>query len=372
MSSSPDSSMNIFQEGWEEDLHPYACGQCQGVFLIPSGSSTTQCPYCCQDDLMSLGADMFQQQELYTQAPEGFHSPTVSQDRIIQSLKDFQRGIPFHPQDLDINQVQHRLKLLYLPFWWVDVQAKSNWNAEMGFDYQVVSHQEYNNNGVWQTKEHLRTQTSWEERLGQLDRTYHNMPAPALEEWEEIEGAIGSFSLQQAETFQPRTLNGSAYQLPTLVPKDAWPFAEVKLHQIAAKECQQASEAQHVRRFHWSPAYLNPNWTQVLVPVYTSFYRDDEGQANPLLIHGMTGKLYGQQRSSVKKAKKIAIQIGLIGLAVIGLALGLLYFGPEVSEQDLLKIGAFLLLALAGIALSRVPVAKSFNRKQIQSDIWKL
>ncbi|MEM7369358.1 MAG: hypothetical protein AAF587_12215 [Bacteroidota bacterium] len=372
MSSSSTSSTNEFLQGWEEDLHPYACGECQGVFLVPSGKSSSTCPFCRQEGLMALGGEIFADQALYTQAPEGYLAPTLSQEQIINGLTKFQKGIPFHPKDLDIDELQRRLSLLYLPFWWVDVHVKGRWNAEMGFDYQVVSHQEYHNNGQWKTKEQLRTQTRWEERLGLLERSYQNTAAPALENWEEIKASIGSFAVQKARVFQPSILNGTAYQLPSIVPKDAWPSAEVHLHKIVATECQRACDAQHVRRFHLSPLYANHNWTQVLVPVYTTFYKDEFQESHPILIHGISGQLIGRERASAKKAKKIALQIGLIGMGVLAAALGLLFILEPITHEQSIQLVAFLAVGLLGLSLSRVPLAKAFNRKQPKKELWSL
>ena len=370
MSVDSDKQSDQFLLGWEEQLSPYACGTCQGVFLIPPASSKERCPYCHHEGLMSLGADLFSDQDLYTQQPEGYLSSQLGQEKLQQQLEKFKNEIPFKPEDLTLEKLKQRSSLIYLPIWWVDVSTQAVWNAEMGFDYQVVSHQEYFNNEQWETKEHLRTQVRWEERLGKIDFTFDNTPVPAMEHWEELIAAIGDFPVQQALPYQAEKLKGTAYQFPSIVPKDAWATAAPTLHKLAAHTCKEAASAQHVRRFHWQPEFGKQTWTQVLVPVYTSYYLDDEQQVHPILIHGLTGKLIGRKRASVKRAKRIASIMGLIGLAILATIVGGGLMGEYLAPQEAIGVGSVLVTLLAILVFSRVPKARSFNQQQPLSDIW--
>ena len=370
MKPSASSENNVFLSGWEQELNPYACSSCQGVFLVPAGQSYSLCPYCYQSSLMALGGEMFLDQELYTNPPEGYLAAEISREQLKQQLKQFEKSILFSSKDCSTSLLLERLRLLYLPFWWVDVQIQSKWFAEMGFDYQVVSHQEYLSNGKWKTKETQRTKTRWEERLGTLERSYENTPAPALEHWPVLLNSIGGFPLHKALPFQAEVERTSAYQLPSLVPKEAWPETEIQLHELAARDCMKAADAQHIRRFQWSPTFRDHSWTQLLVPVYTTHYMDENNDPQPVLIHGLTGQLLGRKRASIRKAKRIAFVIGGILFASLAGIVFWLWSQASLPLAELMGIGLFVAILISGLMLSIVRRARSFNEQQPKRDIW--
>lgn len=363
-------SKNSFYAGWQAELKPYSCSSCQGVFLLGKGVSSGHCPFCSQPDLSELGLEIFEGQKLYTNPPEGWAKAQIGKKDLYWRMGEFVRSIPFPPEDCQVDKLIDRMQLLYLPGWWVDVDIDAQWNAEMGFEYEVVSHKEKFKHSNWTTEEHRRTLTRWEERIGTIKTTFHNTAANALEKWEEIENAIGSFERANEEAFEGIFDEGLSVQIPQIVPKQAWPNAEVQLYDIALQSCQEAAEAEHSRLFHWKASFTNQNWTQVLYPVFTTYYLDEEGNRQPVMIHGLTGKIYGRKKASLTKAKKYQIKMAAIILGLltaIGLIAGL---GKHVPFSMLLQ---FLALGAVGGIIYIVSImhrAKSFNRDQPFEDLW--
>jgi hypothetical protein len=146
----------------------------------------------------------------------------------------------------------------------------------MGFNYEIVSHREQFKNSNWQTERVKERRVRWEQRLGRLNRRYENQAAPALEEQEQVEVKIGRFNLKEEKPFHPGDLTGTIVRLPNRPPEDAWNEVVVGLQTAVAQDCRLASEADHTRGFKWSPHFANQQWTQLLLPIYTSYYLDDD------------------------------------------------------------------------------------------------
>jgi hypothetical protein len=155
-------------------------------------------------------------------------------------------------------------------------------------------------------------------------------------------------------------------RLPTRAPSDAWPIAETKLPRLAQEECQIAATADHIRQFRWSPTYHDQNWTQLLVPFFSTYYLDDDQLPQSVLINGHTGQVLGVRRASMKRAKQMAFI--LFGLASLFFLLSLGWAGVSVwlsgsvgGAAVLIGLGAFL-IALS--ALAPLVLVWHFNRQQ--------
>ncbi|MBN1148492.1 MAG: hypothetical protein JXA78_14635 [Anaerolineales bacterium] len=375
MDHSPDTSNESKATGnagekqivdeWKTSLKAMVCNRCDWSFLLPGDSHSKRCPHCFQDSLTPLGD---QAQGLpYTHPPELLLPFTLSAGRLSQAVQDFTRGIPFAPQDLNPKNLQGRLSRLYLPLWLVDAQVQAAWQAEAGFDYEVVSHQDrYNENrGGWVSHQVKEGRIRWEPRLGRLSRSYHNVPAPALEEHNRLQKALGGYDLTEAQAYQPEALQKAFVRLPDRSPEGAWPEARPAFQAAAEEECRRAASADHIRQFSWKPEYTNQNWSLFLLPLCSTFYLNDEGQPQAVLIHGQTGKISGPRRASMKQATRTAWIV--LGVAILIFVLSLLLSAAALVMPALLAVGALGLLAALLVGTGAIlPIATVwwFNRRQ--------
>ena len=169
------------------------------------------------------------------------------------------------------------------PRWLVDASVAATWQAEAGFDYEIVSHEEHfdGERNHWRSQEVTETRVRWEPRLGKLQRRYENVPVPALEEEALIRRQLGDFAAAQAAAYRPESLENAVVALPNRSPEDAWEEARPLFGQRARRDCKQAAGADHMRSFRWTPQFTAPQWTQLLLPVYATHYQDDDGPLSP-------------------------------------------------------------------------------------------
>jgi len=352
--------------GWGVKLETAICEQCDWRYLLPPGLLPLHCPHCFEAMLVSLegqaGDDLRR-----SHAPELMLPFTVSLTTLSWNIEEFAGNIWFAPGDLNPDNLRTRLQRLYLPMWLVDRQVQATWQAEAGFNYQVISHREsYNQNrGSWESQQVTETRVRWEPRVGRLTREYHNLAAPALEEHADLLRRLGPYNIEAAEPYQPQEMTHAIVRLPNRAPADAWPETVPALQTAAAQECQQATAADHIRDFRWAPAYQAQNWTLLLLPVYVSYYLDDDKNPQPIIMHGQSGQISGPRRASMRQAQRKALLIA--GAAAIIFTLSLLvalisFFFPPLFLAA--GIGLIIAIVIGLLAILPLVIVWQFNRSQ--------
>ena len=355
---------------WAAHLEAARCEACDWRYLLPQNSLPRQCPHCRQATLISF--DVFEDEMPPLHPPELVIPFQLTQESVAQAVNAFAKGIPFSPPDLKAANLQARLQRVYLPMWLLDSAAQAIWQAEAGFDYQVISHQARykQSRGGWVSEQTTETRIRWEPHLGRLNRVYHNIPLPALETHPALEQRLGAYTLDDAEPYTPEAIAESLLRLPDISPHNAWPQALPALQKAAAEECRRAAKADHIRQFQWRADYKDQNWTHLLLPVYATYYLDDRNTPQPVLIHGQSGRLAGTRRASMKQAQRLGLLIG--GAAVIFFLIAVFAAAASYFEESLFVFG-ILGLALAFItgllALTPVVIAWQFNQRQNERDL---
>jgi len=277
----------------------------------------------------------------------------------------FAASIWIRPKDLMPEILLERTQPIFWPLWLVDCDVVGQWQMEAGFDYQVESAKETYSNGQWVSRKQIENRIRWEPRVGEVDTHVDNVPVPALEEVQKRQKMTGPYPLDKAQDYDPAAVGSAILEVPDLPPAEAWPFALPEINKTLAKLVTRAASAQHQRNFAIKANYQHQHWTQFLLPMYTTYYLDDDGKPQVLFINGMNGSIQGPRPASQKRGQKIAgilaaIAGGLFLLALIGFLLTAIF--PPVS-----LLAAFLgVLGLgAGIA-AIVPLVwiSQWNRQQ--------
>ncbi|MGD2159000.1 MAG: hypothetical protein PVG32_19125 [Anaerolineales bacterium] len=352
-----------FREIWGSPIKPARCPNCEVAHLIPDDMENALCPACYESHLED------QPEILRPEPPELILNFIVAPDNVTNLLKDWMRGVWLRPAELDPAILTARLTRTFTPMWLVDSRVSGTWGAQMGFDYQVASSQEFYRNGRWITQEVTETRIHWEPRAGQIDRVYQNLGVPALEEHHLLVSAVGNYNWKNAQKFTPTPMANASVRVPSLLPDAAWSLAKSGFDRFAAADCQVAADAQHIEQFTIEADYLDLNWTQLLLPLYTTSYRDDDGEVYPILINGQSGRIFGSKRASQKKAWRwtgglVAAALAFILFTLLSWALaGLL---PLLSVLG----GVFLVIGLIFAVHAPIPIlwAWSHNRRNKDRD----
>lgn len=349
---------------WGAALLPAGCAKCHQTFLVLSSRLGQTCPNCASDKLSS------QPVLLRKEPPELIIPFRSTKDKLLPSLTQFVREVWLRPDDFNPQELLRRATPMFWPMWLVDSDVRGDWQAEAGFDYQVKSSQETYSDSGWRSHERVETRIRWEPRLGQLTRHYDNIAGKALSNHQELLNMIGDYRLDQAMSFKPAELNTSDVHLPDLQPESAWPSAQSNLNRMAADECQRAAGAQHIRNFIIHADYDALHWTQLLLPMYASYYTDDAGQHHSIYINGQSGKIGGVRLASQRKGWRWAGISAAIATALF--LLGLLFFAAGSALPTLSAIALLLIfLAFCAGVFAIIPAVWpwQWNRKQQEHKI---
>lgn len=311
---------------WGFPTQLLACENCNWSFLVHTEATHSKCPNCFQPKIHALDDPS----ELISYPPEQLIPFSVSNAVLQTGLERFEKAIPYPSRDLTRHTLTQRLERIYIPKWLVDCDVEATWQAETGFNYEVVSHQEEYQSGNWRTKEITKTQIRWELRVGTLKRHYANIAAPALTAFSHLKNVLGAYREGESVGYEPEHARRAAIRLPDRTREDAWPEAIPPLMDAGAAECQTAAQADHIRDFRWEAGYTNQNWTQRLLPMYATYYLDDDNNVCGVWINGQTGQIKGVRRASQKRAMTTAlwmvgIGVGLFLASLIIFVLGALF-----------------------------------------------
>lgn len=349
---------------WGVALTPVACEACGWTMLFPAGIQDRSCPNCYQPDVEDI------QSLNDARLPESVLPFAVTPQQLQQRLGDFVGSVPFPPTDLTPQRLEQRLRPVYITTWLVDGEASGTWQAELGFDYQVVSHQErFGDTNGWQSQEVRETRIRWEPRVGRIRRAYQNIPAPATEELAAWETQLGQYDRTRVQPYQPDMLTGAILRLPNRTSSDAWAEAARGFRDAVVSDCRQAGSAEHIREFGWSPSFHALNWTMLLLPLYTTFYTDEQGQTQRLIVHGQTGVIAGARRASLQRAKlRALITLGVaLVLAIIAVIAALVMQLPLMEDSGFLGGVALVGGLLVGLlALHPIITVSRFNHLEKQ------
>ena len=356
---------------WGSGVELAICEGCDWRYLLAKVGDgpgrLSHCPHCYQAVLTELDGEL---EPLPSDQPPELVLPfAVSEADIKTRIQAFAADIPSAPTDLNPATLLLRLQKLYLPRWLVDSRVQALWQADLGFNYQVVSHQDHfdQNQNEWASQEVRETRIRWEPRVGRLRRSYQNISAPAIEDEAEIRQRLGDYDLQPARPYQADDLGDAMVRLPNRLPDDAWGEAESAFLAEAAQECRRAAAGDHIRQFRWSAQFEGRNWTQLLLPVYTTYYLDDDRQPQFVLLHGQSGRINGLRRASMKRAKRTALKIATVAGAIF-LFSGLIALLGFWEDEFFTAAGIGILLStLVGLgALAPIVIAWSFNWGQAE------
>lgn len=338
----PDASL------WGSSLQPAGCTQCGQAHLVEPARLGQPCPSCGRGRLAPQPA------RLRPEPPE-LQAPFLKTgSALLPIFQRFTSPIWLRPDDFNPESLTRKAVPVYWPAWLVDSDVSGAWQAEVGYDYQVQSSQETYGGSGWQSRPLVETRIRWEPRAGELSRHYDNITAPAASDQARLLSLLGEYLPGQARPFdarelapQPGSHETPVVRVPDLPPESAWPLAKDRLDQAVSMECCQAARGQHIRSFRLQAEYRSLHWTQLLLPMYVTFYTDDAGQVHPVYINGQTGTIGGLRLASQKKGWRlagilVAVALGLFLLGLLGIALG-----PVASA---LSVAGMVFIALAFVA----------------------
>ena len=363
-----DSGAENMTEYGDHSAALAVCEQCDWIYVLPNGIENQICPHCFSTPLDLVIESQAQHNPLFNMHPPELLLPfKISLEQIHSRIISFTQGIPFATPDFKRASSSDRIVELFLPYWLVDSDIKAEWQIEAGYEYEVLSHREryHQHQGGWQTEQVTEQRVRWEPRLGRLDRSYHNIPVPALEGQRVINRMLGQYDHFDTVPYEDGLEQNALIRLPDRNPEDAWGEAKPILQAYAAEECRSASGADQQRNFRWKPEFRSQSWTLLLQPLYATYYRDDDNNPVSIYINGQSGQMAGIRRSSLKRGQRASLWIlgAAITLFILSIISGMVsFFAPPVLPFAIVCFIAAAMIAIT--ALIPIAIVWQYNRTQ--------
>jgi hypothetical protein len=357
-----DNTTRIISEDqtlWHTGRQPVGCPHCKRTFLVTSARMIMLCPLCHRAKLVK------QPVRMRPGEPEMMIPFRIKTEDLAKVFKRVVDSVWIKPEDFRVENLQARAVPVFWPLWLVDSDIDGHWQMEAGFDYQVESYQDVYIGGDWNSRKKVEGRVRWAPRLGRIRSHVDNISAPALEEHANRTTMTDNYELNDAQSFDAGLLGNAVLEAPDLPPEDAWPLAQPRVVQAAGGICTRAAEAQHSRNFSLSAKYQNLHWTQFLLPMVATWYTDDDGRPQTLIVNGVSGGVRGPRLASPKRGAQIggilgAVASGLFLLALLGFLLASLLPAAKI-------LGALLVLASIGLGIGAIVTAiwpGQWNQKQ--------
>jgi len=353
---------DTLRNSWGFEPVALVCENCDWSYLSTDANAGL-CPHCSKAKLQAFELDDSNLPSIAS--PELMLGYRIGQEQMNRIALQFIKQIPFPPHDLTAGNMGERVQRVFIPMWLVDAQVNANWEAQAGYDYQVESHKSNYSNGQWRTQKVYETRMDWEDRAGQLMRQYDNISAPALEVHQRLIQKLGRYAINDAEQYSKDALRRALIRLPDRSTEDAFSEAQENFRLRAADDVKKATDAKNIRHFQWQAKYDNVHWTQLLLPVFMTYYADDSGKRRVVYINGATGQVSGERRGSMKRAQRLMMTGLTITAVMVAIAIGIMLFNPDYD--DAVAIVA-IIAAIAGIG-SLIPVIHvwQFNSREERS-----
>ncbi len=341
--SQPSNETTPVTPDWGLPVEVVYCPTCKTSFAVPD-REPRNCPVC-------FSARLEPQSDARLAAkPELIVPFTVNPAALAERISTWAKGVWIHPPELDARILTGRLVPYYFPMWLVDGVVTGSWQAQAGYEYQVASTTEGCAHGQWNTQQVTETRIRWEPRAGTLQRGYNNLAVPALEIHNRLRDTLGAYPVEKAAPFAAPSIQKTPVRQPDVAVTKAWPFAKGQFDAAASRDCRSAAAAQQIDQFSIEASYEGQNWTLLLLPVYSTFYHDDENQVQTVMINGSTGQIAGVRKASQSAAwRRTGI---LAGFGIICIVIALLIsltaaiFPPAVLLSGILFIvGIFITVA---------------------------
>lgn len=335
------------------------CPHCKTQFLHPN-EALTQCRHCFRAELVEKSADT---------APhignlERAIPFSASSETLHTTCRRFTRSVWVRPTDLTVENLLARRVQTFLPHWIIGTRVTGTWQAELGYDYRVISHVERYANNHWRTAEVEKVRIDWEPRAARINLHYDDIRTHALQTLPQITTQIGTFPNGNEIEFAPAMMQSAHLRVPDRHGEQPWQDVVDVLHRNCQRDGVNAGTANHIRTFEWNVEYPDQAWRHQLLPLYTTYYSDDDGNRIPLILHGTTGAIHGIRRGSMQTAKRFAQILGALTLVLLLIVVGL-YFTDFVQAFEVFTVFTVLLALLTPSPLLYVWL---LNRQSVQSE----
>ena len=244
----------------------------------------------------------------------------VTQRQASANLKHTLQGHWFLPQTLKKKSGPDDLKGMFVPFWVLKATARSQYEANIGINYQETeTYTEKDSNGNTVTKTRTVTKTDWHHLTGSHVKQYgdHIICASNVLSNQEI-NEIEPFDFGHALQFTKDTVAGWRSEIPVTSKEDAFDTAVTEIHDEEKYAIRNflTGDTNRLGNVETKVQCDRSDIRAALLPIWIATY-SYKGQSMRLLVNGQTGTVGGEiPRDWTKIAIIIIASLLFVGVIV--------------------------------------------------------
>ena len=293
-------------------LLAYNCPNCAANVQLSKEQISTLCSFC-DSPLVQQNTDITY--------PELVGKFILTQKNAGSRLKETIAERWFLPKEIKERLQPEELKGVYIPFWMIDAQARSQYQAEIGIYWYEEETYTAVENGKTVTKTRRVQRTEWHSLSGSFAKEYSNhlvCGSKGISSHESIE--LQPFDVGLCLDFDPVHIGGWVAENFTLDTSQGAQRASEEIRSIQNHAIQNFLPGD-IQRLHSASTDLQiTNERTVLLPIWIATY-PYKNQVYRLLVNGQTGEVVGDlPRDKVKIALLVVgvLLIIAIIIAIVG------------------------------------------------------
>ena len=331
-----ESMVQAYTNEEKKGIKIYSCDSCGGEIIVDETTSSTSCPYCGNNVLVS--------RELAGDLKPNYVIPFKNDREVVkENLKKFFKKKPLLPNSFSKENVIEEIKPLYVPFWLFDADV----NGTVEFKGETTRRWSDSNYDYKETKVYSIL------RGGNI--AFDHVPVDGSKKMEdELMESIEPYDFSEAVEFNAAYLAGYAADRYDVDKEVTFDRATVRFRDGTVQAFRRdVSGYDNVTVTNTNLQFANTNAAYALYPVWilNTKWKDKSFR---FAVNGQTGKIAGNLPISKAKATGFWFLFFFLFTAVIGGIIGgiLLGNGGDISGLFIgLGIGAVMGIIFATIIL---------------------
>lgn len=289
------------------------CSNCGATVEFAEVRTAQTCPFCGSASVLPQSAN----RQLIR--PESIVPLDVERTLVDKNFRTWLAGLWFRPNAL--RQVRtHEARGVYVPYWTFDAHVRSEWSADAGYYYYVTVMVPVTRNGRTTMQPRQVRKIRWVPKWGQREDRYDDLLVHASRGVsEELARKLGGFDTRQLVPYRPEYLAGFLAEEYTVDLEAGWAVAREAIAAQQRVRCAGDVPGDTQRNLRVHNELSDVRWKHVLLPMWSVSYQF-QGKTWPVLVHGVTGKVYGKAPLSWVKVTLAVLGVAAAGAALLALA----------------------------------------------------
>ncbi|MEN6451242.1 MAG: zinc ribbon domain-containing protein [Thermoguttaceae bacterium] len=301
------------------DKKHFQCKNCGAEVAIDPDQRSYVCPFCDSAYVVE-----FTPEQNGRQPPEFVIGFAITPQQALQTFRQWLGANSwFRPRDLQLAQVEGKLRGVYIPFWSFAMKAESRWSAEIGEHWTRTETYTTTENGKTVTHTRIVTETEWWDLSGSHHEFYNGYLISGSRGLAQSDAdRIAPFHLAALKRYAPYFLAGWLSEEYSVERQAAEAASRQAFEELEQQNIASFLPGDTHRSLQTQTEFSQITSDLILLPIYLLSYRYRD-KLYRFLLNGQTGKAHGDKPLSGWRIG-LAVTVGVIAAAALYFVISLM------------------------------------------------